>query len=117
MLVTQFHLDIPTEDIKRCLEFYVDGLLFTKVFEFPEFCTVSLSSIHLSFWKAHKERVAAHRGLFSFCIRVDEIQNYFDQVKATGRVQFEQELELRQPGVWQFSLRDCNAYRIGFAMP
>lgn len=117
MLVTQFELNLPSANIKQCLDFYVEGLLFTKVFEFPEYCTVSLGSTQLSFWKETKERVDAYHGLFSFCFRVDDIQNYFDQVKAVGRVQFEQELELMQPGVWQFSLRDCNAYRVGFAMP
>ena len=117
MRVTKFELDLPTEDIKRCLEFYVDGLLFTKVFEFPDSCTVSLDSIYLRFWKAHRERVGAYRGLFSFCLRVAEIQNYFERVKATGKVEFEQQLEFMQPGVWQFGLRDCNAYRVEFAMP
>ena len=117
MVVTKFELNLPTADIKQCLDFYVNGLLFTKVFEFPEYCTVSFDSILLSFWKQHEERVRAHRGLFSFHFRVRDIHKYFDQLKAAGRVQFEQELELMQPGVWQFNLRDCNAYRLGFAMP
>jgi predicted enzyme related to lactoylglutathione lyase len=117
MRVTKFELNLPTEDLKRCLEFYVDGLLFTKVFEFSQSCTISLDSFYLTFHVAHPQTVKALRHGFSCCIRVDEIQSYFDRVKSSGRVMFEQELELMQPGVWQFSLVDCNGYRVGFAMP
>jgi len=118
MSVTKFELDLPTEDVKRCLEFYVHGLLFKKVFEFPEACTVSLDSFYLTFRAAKRADVQAMRRTdFSIGLRVDDIQGYFDRVRSAGRAKFEQELELMQPGVWQFRLFDCNGYRVGFAMP
>jgi len=118
MRVTQFDLDMPTEDLKRCLEFYVEGLLFTKLWEFPESCTVALDGFHLTFRKASRKHVEVMRQMdYSFSLRLGDIQNYYERVRATGKVKFEQELELMQPGVWQFWLFDCNGYRVGFAMP
>lgn len=116
MSVTKFGLVLPTHDLKRCMEFYVEGLLFKKVYELPEYCLVSLDSFELTFCPAKKEHVQARRTDFSFSLRVDDIQGYFDRVKRAGRVKFVQELEFMQPGVWQFVLLDCNGYRVGFAM-
>jgi hypothetical protein len=109
---------VPTARMKHCVKFYIDGLLFTKVSESADRCTVAFGSDQVVFRKAHKDEVRAlHDAGFSLCFRGDGIHGYYERVRATGRVKFEQELELMQPGVWQFSLIDPNGYPVVFAMP
>lgn len=119
MRVQQIHLSLPTNDLKESLRFYVEGLLFAKVFDLPQYCTVSLDSFWLSFVPAEGAcmPVQGDRGGSLFSVQLDDIHGYRDRVKATGRVRFEQELELMMPGVWQFAVIDNNGYCVGFSMP
>jgi predicted enzyme related to lactoylglutathione lyase len=119
MHVEEFHLNLPSKDLKGSLQFYTEGLHFTKVFDFPQYCTLSLERFWLSFVPADGGCMPVRRngGGWLFSVQLDDIHGYFERVRATGRVRFEQELELMQPGVWQFSVIDNNGYYVGFSMP
>ncbi len=108
---------VPTTNLKRCVDFYIEVLGFTKVSQSPDRCTIALGSDQVVFRKGHKNEVQALREIgFSLSFRIRDIREYYDRVRSTGRAEFRQELEIMQPGVWQFSLTDCNGYPIGFAM-
>jgi predicted enzyme related to lactoylglutathione lyase len=119
MIVESFHLYLPTMDLQASLQFYVEGLLFTKVFDLPQYCTVTLGKFWLSFVPENGAWMPVRQanGGCLLDLQIDEIQGYYARVKATGRVRFEQELELMMPGVWQFNIIDNNGYCIGFSQP
>jgi uncharacterized glyoxalase superfamily protein PhnB len=109
-------LGIPTAEFGQCLRFYIDRLFFTKVSESSMECTVALGSDRVKFRRAHRDEVRSLRELgFALDFQVADIRAYFERVRAAGDMKFEQELELMQPGVWQFSVLDPNGYHVGFA--
>jgi predicted enzyme related to lactoylglutathione lyase len=106
---------VPTADLNSCVKFYTEVLGFTKVSETHDLCTVALGSDEVVFRKGHKDEVRSLRDIgFKLDFRVRGIREYHEQVQATGRAKFKQELEFMQPGVWQFVLIDCNDYPVGF---
>ena len=108
---------VPTTNLKRCVDFYTEVLGFTKVSESPDKCTVALGSDEVVFRKGHKKEVQSLREIgFSLDFRMGDIREYYDRVRATGRAEITFELDFMQPGVWQFTLVDCNGYPVGFAM-
>ena len=108
---------VPTTSVKRCVAFYTEVLFFTKVSESRDRCTVALGSNEVVFRKGHKNEVRSLREI-GFCLdfRVSDIRDYYERVRATGRAEITFELELMQPGVWQFVIVDWNGYPVGFAM-
>ena len=108
---------VPTANLKKCVAFYTDVLGFTKISESPDRCTVTLGSEEVVFRKGHPNEVRSLRDTgFSLDFRIHNIREYYERVRATGKAEIKQELELMQPGVWQFMLVDYNGYPLGFAM-
>ena len=108
---------VPTSELGQSMRFYADRLFFTKVSESPTECTVSLGPDRVRFRRAHPDEVRSLRNLgFALDFQVAEIRTYYERVRASADMQFKRELELMQPGVWQFSVLDPNGYRVGFAM-
>src|SRR5215469_12744527 len=108
---------IPTTNLKRCVEFYTKVLGFTKLSESRGRVTVVLGSDQIVFRKGHKKEIESLRKIgFSLDFRISGIREYYERVRASGKVKITFDLELMQPGVWQFTLVDCNGYQVGFAM-
>jgi hypothetical protein len=116
--VEEVHLYLPSADLGASRTFYADGLLFTRLVDVPEMCTLRLDRLFLSFVPGDAGRFRAPAGAgWLFAVDVDDIHTYYERVRATRRVRFEQELELMMPGVWQFSVMDNNGYHVGFSAP
>jgi len=108
---------VATACMKQCLEFYAEGLFFTKESECSTTCTLSLGSQRLVFRKAHRDEVRSLcvlSGHLSFS--VDDIHDYYHRIRAAGTVKLQHELDLEQPGLWSFSLVDPNGYHVHFWM-
>jgi hypothetical protein len=119
MHVKRVQFSLPSKDLKGSLQYYTEGLLFTEVFDFKEYCTVALDQFWLSFVPSDGVRMPVRESTSGclFSVELDDIHSYYERVRATGRVRFKQELEIMQPGVWQFSVVDNNGYFLGFSMP
>ena len=110
-------LGVPVTDLKRTVDFYVHRLFFETVSIAPSTCTLALGQDQVKFRMAHKDEVESLRELgFGLYFQIRDIHEYYRQVRTAGVMQFMQELELMQPGVWQFSLFDPNGFPVGFAM-
>ena len=108
---------VPTTDLEGCVTFYTEALGFRKLSKSTNRCTVALGSDEVVFRSGHKSEVRSLLDLgFSLDFRINDIREYYERVRATGRAEIRQELQLMQPGVWQFVIVDCNGYLIGFAM-
>jgi hypothetical protein len=71
----------------------------------------------VTFRKAHRQEVRSLREQgFSLDFDIPDIHTYYHRLKIASRITFRSELELEQPGVWQFSVLDPNGYHVGFAM-
>jgi predicted enzyme related to lactoylglutathione lyase len=118
MRIHSIHFAIPSSDPERSFRFYVDGLLFRKVAEYPKFGLwgVGLGDFEIAFVHAEDASLVA-RPNSRFCLfsmRIDDIEDYYNRVRATGLVQIETELDYYPTQTWQFSIIDDNGYRIGF---
>lgn len=108
---------VPTSHLKRTMEFYVQKLCFEKALESSHTGTVALGKHRVTFRKAHRDEVRSLRDLgFGLDFRIPGIHDYYHRVKMAGINDFQQELELMQPGVWQFSVLDPDGFPVGFAM-
>jgi len=117
MNIVDSELGIPTAELGLCLRFYTERLFFTKVSESSTECTVALGPKQVRFRRAHRDEVGSLREFgFTLDFEVTDIHAYFARVRTGDNIEFEQELELMQPGVWQFSVRDPNGYSVSFRL-
>jgi hypothetical protein len=107
---------LPSRDLCGSLSFYVDGLLFERISEYPYMITVAFDAFHLSF--VHPEDASFSSSpssrYFAVSLEITGIADYFAKIKKVGKVKFHQELDFHPGEFWQFSVIDNNGYRIGF---
>jgi hypothetical protein len=107
MRVEEFHLTLPSKDLKTSLEFYTEG------------CCSPLDRFQLTFAPADGRCMPVHRrgdGRL-FAVQVDDIRGSYERVRARGRARFEQHIELMMPGIWRFRIIDNHGYFVGFSQP
>ena len=109
---------VPSINPKQSLRLYVDGLFFRSIRENSEYGMyyVALGEVVLAF--ARPEDCALIIRPDSYChlfsIHVDDIQDYYNRVRAAGLVQIVDLLD-DHGGFWRFRVIDNNGYNIGVA--
>ena len=107
---------VPTTQLLRTVDFYVLRLFFEKLSESAHACTIALGKDRVTFREAHRDEVRSLRNMgFGLSFRLRGIQDYYQRIRTAGMTEFQQELELMQPGVWQFSVRDPNEFLVVFS--
>jgi predicted enzyme related to lactoylglutathione lyase len=118
MRVHGVYFAIPSNDPERSFRFYVDGLLFRKVAEYPKVGVwgVGLGDFEITFVHAEDASLVARpNSRFSlFSLRIDDIEDYYNRIRETRLVRIETELDFYPGETWQFSITDDNGYRIVF---
>jgi predicted enzyme related to lactoylglutathione lyase len=118
MRVYDLQFNVPSNDPKASLRFYVDGLLFTEVSYHPKISlgTVAFGDFKISFVQAEDASLITkpNSRYTLFSIRLEGIQDYYNRVRAIGMAQIERELDYYPGQTWQFTVVDNNGYRIAF---
>lgn len=117
MRIKEFHLHLPSKDLKGSLRFYTRKLLFTRYVDTPEECTVALDRFRLTFYPG-ASTMSARSGdaRWLYGVRLDDVHDYYDRLRAAGGVQFAQAMTEMPDGSWRFSVIDNNGYIFGFTM-
>jgi len=97
MRVGDRQFNVPSNDPRASLRFYVDGLLFTDVSDYPKtsLCTVALGDVQISFVQTEDASLIAARPgsrYFLLNVRLEGIQDYYDRVRAIGMARIETSL-------------------------